>query len=119
LPSSSWLGRYQLQYPRPVENFICYRYTWQVRGTVVKSTYSKPLILHFHISYFRWCCSLFNGPSQMPIKNVSQILHFPGFCTIFRWAPQKCKIGVLLYLIESVLSEVSLNLCSCKVNVCE
>jgi hypothetical protein len=44
--------------------------------------------------------ALFYSLSLLSIKNVFQILHFPGFFTVFSWFPQKCKIEVLLYKEE-------------------
>ena len=52
---------------------------------------------HFAIPQFY---ALFYSLSQLPIKIVFQILHFPGFFAVFSWFPQKYKIEVLLYIEE-------------------
>lgn len=82
----------------------------------MKSTYSKLLILSFHILSFPWFCALFDFPSQIPIRTM-----FPRYYTFLNFTPylggppQKCKIEVLLHLFRLVLSDVSLILCSCKI----
>jgi len=55
----------------------------------------------FYIYSIPACCVFHNfthfffGPCQMPIRTM-----FPKFYAIFRWSPQKFKIGSLLYIVD-------------------
>jgi hypothetical protein len=87
------------------------RFTWKYFVTITMAL-SVP-VNHRHQDYripVGWTPNFMHflyGPGQISIKSV-----FPGLYAIFRWSPQKCKIGVLLYLqiclIPSLKSCVSL-----------
>ena len=55
----------------------------------------KTLVLHSCMVWCPWLYTLFFGPCQMLMRTM-----FPKFCAIFRWSPQKFKIGSLLYIVD-------------------